>query len=136
MSPHPSMRSLKHLFIGRARNLTDTGLFHKLSLAALLAWVGLGSDGLSSSCYGPEESYRALIAHPSLSIFVAAMSAVTIGLICASYAQIIARFPSGGGGYIVASRLLSPTAGVVSGSALLIDYVLTIAISVASALDA
>jgi amino acid transporter len=64
------------------------------------------------------------------------MSAATVFIICASYAQIIGVFPSGGGGYVVASRLLTPTLGVISGSALLIDYVLTIATSVASALDA
>lgn len=63
-------------------------------------------------------------------------SVVTITAICASYSQIIALFPSGGGGYLVASKLLSPTAGVVSGSALLIDYVLTVTISVASGADA
>ncbi len=136
MSGHPLLRSVKHVFIGRARELTDQGLFHKLSLVALLAWVGLGADGLSSSCYGPEETYKILLAHPPLALFVAAMSALTIALICASYSQIISLFPSGGGGYVVASRLLSPAAGVVSGSALLIDYVLTIAISVASAMDA
>lgn len=136
MSGNNFFRSVKHVFIGRARELTEHGLFHKLSLVALLAWVGLGADGLSSSCYGPEETYGVLLAHPPLALFVAAMSAVTIGLICASYSQIIALFPTGGGGYVVASRLLSPAAGVVSGSALLIDYVLTIAISVASAMDA
>lgn len=136
MSGNTILRSVKHVFIGRARELTEQGLFHKLSLVALLAWVGLGADGLSSSCYGPEETYKVLLAHPPLALFVAAMSAITIALICASYSQIIALFPSGGGGYVVASRLLSPAAGVVSGSALLIDYVLTIAISVASAMDA
>jgi amino acid transporter len=136
MSGNTILRSVKHVFIGRSRELTEHGLFHKLSLVAILAWVGLGADGLSSSCYGPEETYRVLLAHPPLALFVAGMSAVTIALICASYSQIIALFPSGGGGYVVASRLLSPAAGVVSGSALLIDYVLTIAISVASAMDA
>src|SRR3954469_11352896 len=136
MSGNNILRSAKHVFIGRARELTEQGLFHKLSLVALLAWVGLGADGLSSSCYGPEETYKVLLAHPPLALFVAAMSAITIALICASYSQIISLFPSGGGGYVVASRLLSPAAGVVSGSALLIDYVLTIAISVASAMDA
>jgi amino acid transporter len=136
MSHHSVLRTVKNLFIGRSRALTDQGLFHQISLVALLAWVGLGADGLSSSCYGPEETYKALLAHPSLALIVAAMSAVTIALICASYSQIIALFPSGGGGYVVASRLLSPAAGVVSGSALLVDYVLTIAISVASAMDA
>lgn len=136
MSGNSLLRSAKHVFIGRARELSEHGLFHQMSLVAVLAWVGLGADGLSSSCYGPEETYKILLAHPPLALLVAGMSAVTIALICASYAQIIALFPSGGGGYVVASRLLSPAAGVVSGSALLIDYVLTIAISVASAMDA
>jgi amino acid transporter len=61
---------------------------------------------------------------------------VTVFVISASYSQIIELFPTGGGGYLVASKLLSPTLGVVSGSALLIDYVLTITISVASGADA
>src|SRR4026207_2414345 len=112
--------SLKTLFIGRARDLSDQRLFHKLSLVAVLAWVGLGADGLSSSCYGPEETFKALGAHSALSVFVALACVVTIATICASYRQIIELFPSGGGGYLVASKLLSPTAGVVSGSALLV----------------
>ena len=64
------------------------------------------------------------------------MTAATIFIIAASYSQIIELFPTGGGGYLVASKLLSPMAGMVSGSALLIDYVLTITISVASGADA
>jgi len=127
---------LKSLLLGRARNLSDRSLFHKISLVAVLAWVGLGADGLSSSCYGPEETFKALGAHPALSIFVALACVGTIVIICASYRQIIDLFPSGGGGYLVASKLLSPAAGVVSGSALIVDYVLTIAISVASGADA
>lgn len=127
---------LKSIFIGRARDLSDQRLFHKISLVAVLAWVGLGADGLSSSCYGPEETFKALGAHPALSVFVALASVVTIVTICASYRQIIELFPSGGGGYLVASKLLSPAVGVVSGSALLVDYVLTIAISIASGADA
>ena len=127
---------LKALLIGRARDLSDQRLFHKLSLVAVLAWVGLGADGLSSSCYGPEETFKALGTHPSLSVFVALACVVTIATICASYRQIIELFPAGGGGYLVASKLLSPALGVVSGSALLVDYVLTISISVASGADA
>jgi amino acid transporter len=127
---------LKALFIGRARSLSDQRLFHKISLVAVLAWVGLGADGLSSSCYGPEETFKALGAHSALSVFVALAGVVTIATICISYRQIIELFPSGGGGYLVASKLLSPTAGVVAGSALLVDYVLTIAISIASGADA
>jgi len=128
--------SLKTLLLGRARSLADRNLFHQVSLIAVFAWVGLGSDGLSSSCYGPEETFRALGAHHSLAVFVALASVLTIVAICASYSQIISLFPNGGGGYLVASKLLSPAAGVVSGSALLIDYVLTITISVASGADA
>jgi amino acid transporter len=126
----------KNLVIGRSRSFSDTGLFHKTSLIALFAWVGLGADGLSSSCYGPESAYVALGSHTVLSLFVAAATMLTIVVICTSYSQIIEAFPGGGGGYVVASKLLSPTVGVVSGCALIGDYILTIAISVASGTDA
>ncbi len=134
-STHKQGHWFKNLFIGKARDISDQGIFHKMSLVAVLAWVGLGSDGLSSSCYGPEESVRALGAHMALAPFVAMATILTIVIICASYSQIIACFPGGGGGYLVASKLLSPTAGVVSGCALLVDYVLTIALSVSSGAD-
>ncbi len=127
---------LKQIFIGRAHNLSDKNIFHNMSLVALLAWVGLGADGLSSSCYGPEAAFLALKNHTNLSLFVALASVLTIVIICMSYSQIIELFPSGGGGYLVASKLLSPTLGVISGCALIGDYILTIAISVASGTDA
>jgi amino acid transporter len=127
---------LKRIVIGRSRDLSDQRLFHKVSLIALFAWVGLGADGLSSSCYGPEETFKALGHFPHLSLFVALAAMLTILAICASYSQIIELFPTGGGGYLVASKLLSPGAGVVSGCALLVDYVLTVTISVASGGDA
>ncbi|HLH56048.1 MAG TPA: APC family permease [Verrucomicrobiae bacterium] len=127
---------LKTALIGKSRDLSDKSLFHKLSLIAFFAWVGLGADGLSSSCYGPEETFKALNGHVYLSLIVAAAAVVTVFVISASYSQIIELFPSGGGGYLVASKLLSPGVGVVSGCALLIDYVLTITISIASGADA
>jgi amino acid transporter len=127
---------LKAALIGKSRDLSDQSLFHKLSLIAFFAWVGLGADGLSSSCYGPEETFKALNGHVYLSLIVAAAAVVTVFVISASYSQIIELFPTGGGGYLVASKLLSPSVGVVSGCALLIDYVLTITISVASGADA
>ncbi|HVZ66288.1 MAG TPA: APC family permease [Lacunisphaera sp.] len=136
MSPAAAPRSFRSLVFGRARSLTEHNLFHKLSLVALLAWVGLGADGLSSSCYGPEETFKALGSNHHLALFVALAAVVTIVAICASYSQTIGLFPAGGGGYLVASKLLSPAAGVVSGSALLVDYVLTITISIASGADA
>jgi len=131
------LRKIKDAIIGKALKPQDQGLAHNMSLIAFFAWVGLGADGLSSSCYGPEEAYLALGAgHTHLSIFVAIATALTVIIISASYNQIIDLFPNGGGGYLVASRLLSPNVGMVSGCALMIDYLLTIAISLASGTDA
>ena len=130
------LRRIKHFILGGKHDIHDTSIFHRLSLIAFFAWIGLGADGLSSSCYGPEEAFIALQGHTHLSVFIALMTAGTIFVIAASYSQIIELFPTGGGGYLVASKLLSPKAGMVSGSALLIDYVLTITISVASGADA
>ncbi len=103
---------------------------------AFLAWVGLGSDGLSSSCYGPEEAFLALGSHQYLAVFLAVMTAITVFVIATSYSQTIDLFPTGGGGYLVATTLLGAYPGVVSGSALVVDYVLTVSISIASGADA
>ena len=129
-------RRIKYLLFGKPRDLSDSRLFHRLSLIPFLAWVGLGADGLSSSSYGPEEAFKALGRHTYLALGLAALMAFTVLLISAAYRRIIEEFPSGGGGYVVASKLLGPSAGVVSGSALLVDYVLTITISIAAAGDA
>ena len=127
---------LKRVVVGPTRDPLSPSVFHSLSLIALFAWVGLGSDGLSSSCYGPAEAYLALGQYHSFSLIIAIATVLTVMLISASYMQVIEMFPTGGGGYLVASKLLSPQFGAVSGCALLIDYVLTIAISVASGTDA
>ena len=127
---------IKNIAIGGSRDPRDSMIFYKISLIAFFAWIGLGADGLSSSCYGPQEAYLALKDHFYLSVFVALATAITIFIISASYSQIIEIFPHGGGGYLVASKLLSPSIGMVSGCALLIDYVLTIAVSIASGTDA
>ena len=127
---------LKSITIGKAKTIQDTTIFHKLSLVAFFAWIGLGADGISSSCYGPEQAYRNLTGHPMLAIFVGLGTVITIFIISSSYSQIIKLFPNGGGGYLVGSKLLSPTVGMISGCALIIDYVLTITISVSSGTDA
>jgi amino acid transporter len=129
-------RTLSEILIGRARNIRDPEVFHHISLIAFLAWVGLGSDGLSSSCYGPEEAFLALGPHQYLAVFLALLTAMTVFIISASYSQTIDQFPTGGGGYVVATKLLGPAPGLVSGCALVIDYVLTISISIASGADA
>lgn len=132
---------VKTLLIGKPRDLADKSIFHSLSLVAFLAWVGLGADGLSSSCYGPEEGFKNLI-HPEhgdhtyLALFLALATIGTVLLISKCYSHIIEEFPTGGGGYLVASKLLGRPAGLVAGCALLVDYVLTITVSIAAAGDA
>lgn len=117
--------------LGERRDVSDPHALHKISLIAFLAWVGLGADGLSSSAYGPEEAFRALGEHHYLALALAVATAITVLILSASYSSIIQQFPSGGGGYVVASQLLGPRVGLVSGCALVVDYVLTITVSVA-----
>ncbi|MBF0216404.1 MAG: APC family permease [Candidatus Omnitrophica bacterium] len=137
MSERSSMLGkVRRVLVGKEKNPLDKKIFHNLSLIAFFAWVGLGADGLSSSCYGPEEAFLALGGHSYLILLVGLMTVITISVICASYSQIIEKFPMGGGGYLVASKLLSPSVGMISGCALLIDYVLTITLSIASGADA
>ncbi|MEK6609228.1 MAG: APC family permease, partial [Myxococcota bacterium] len=122
---------------GAPRRLRDRSLFHTLSLIPFLAWVGLGADGLSSSAYGPDEAFRALGAeHRYLAIPLALAVALTVALISACYMKIIAAFPAGGGGYVVATKLLGPRTGLVAAGALVVDYVLTISVSIAAGADA
>ena len=128
-------KRIRRLIIGPPRDVTDPKIFHRVSLVAFLAWVGLGADGLSSSAYGPEEGYKALGAHFHLSILLVAMTAITVAVISIAYSNLIQHFPGGGGGYLVATKLLGNRVGVVSGCALLVDYVLTITVSIASGCD-
>lgn len=130
------IEKIKQTVIGKALNPREGGVFQQMSLIPFFAWVGLGADGLSSSCYGPEEAFVALGQHQHLAVFVALATVITVFVITASYSQIIEAFPSGGGGYLVASKLLSPNWGMICGCALLIDYLLTITISIASGTDA
>ena len=82
ITPSPSPKNLpervKALVIGRALSPHDRSVFHKISLIAFFAWVGLGADGLSSSCYGPPEAFLALGTHPYLSIFIGLATALTV----------------------------------------------------------
>jgi len=132
----PLPQKIRRTLIGRPKNIKDPSLFHKLALIPLLAWIGLGADGLSSASYGPEEAFKTLGRHTYLALFLALATAITVFIISYAYSRIIEYFPSGGGGYIVASHTLGKKFGVVSGSALLVDYMLTITVSIVSCGDA
>lgn len=74
--PKPTLANrLKNIIFGRAIDPTNRQAFHSISIVAFIAWVGLGSDGLSSSAYGPEEAFLALGTHNHLAIIIASASA-------------------------------------------------------------
>ena len=125
------IKTLQHKIFGKPKDINDPHLFHKMALIPALAWIGLGADGLSSSSYGPEEAFRVIVEHPYLAVLLALATGLTVFIISYAYSRIIEYFPTGGGGYIVATHTLGKKAGVVSGSALIVDYILTITVSVA-----
>jgi amino acid transporter len=125
--------TVKTLLVGKALSLDDKKVFSHISLIAFFAWVGLGADGLSSSCYGPEEAFLHLKGFEYLALFLAGAIVFTVIVISMCYSHIIEAFPSGGGGYLVASKMLGPRIGVISGCALVVDYVLTVTVSIAAA---
>jgi amino acid transporter len=126
----------KKIILGGGKDVRDPGTFHRMALIAFFAWVGLGADGLSSSNYGPQEAFLTLGDHRHLALYLAVMTAITVITISLSYSQIIELFPTGGGGYVVATKLLGPIFGLISGCALIVDYMLTISISISSGVEA
>ena len=130
------MKTISAALLGAPLDPFSNRTRQHIALVAFLAWIGLGADGLSSSCYGPEEAFLALGEHTHLALYMAAATALTVFVIAVGYNQVIELFPSGGGGYKVATNLIGPYTGLVSGAALIVDYMLTIAISVASGADA
>src|SRR5437773_7137960 len=132
----PTSKRISEALLGTALDPFSKKTRQHIALVAFLAWVGLGADGLSSSCYGPEEAFRALGEHKHFGLYLALATAITVFIIAVAYNQVIELFPSGGGGYKVATSLIGPYAGLVSGAALIVDYMLTISISIASGVDA
>ena len=131
-----TFEKLREFIIGAPHDPLNPETRRHIALIAFFAWIGLGADGLSSSCYGPEEAYLALGPHTHLGLYLALATAATVFIISLAYNQVIELFPGGGGGYRVATTLIGPYAGLVSGAALIVDYVLTISISIASGADA
>ena len=127
-----SLKRVSRVLFGKPRDLVDRRIFHQLALIPFLAWVGMGADGLSSTAYGPEEAFKMVDGRAWVALLLAAAIAGTVVLLSAAYSVLIEAFPSGGG-YVVATRMLGRRIGLVSGCALLIDYVLTITASIAAA---
>src|SRR6516162_8885807 len=98
--------ALSRIFLGNRKDIRDPGIFHRMALIPFLAWVGLGADGLSSSSYGPDEAYRALGERRYLAIGLMLATGLTVFVISYAYSKIIEHFPHGGGGYVVATKLL------------------------------
>jgi len=102
------LNKARRLLVGEKLDPFDPKTRHNIALVAILAWIGLGADGLSSSCYGPEEAFLALGSHTDIALFLALATAATVFIIAASYNQVIDLFPSGGGGYKAATKLIGP----------------------------
>src|SRR5262249_40755710 len=128
------LEKLRRFIFGAPKDAADPHAYHQLSLVALLAWVGLGADGPSSSAYRPGGAFPPLGERKGRAGVLAL--ALTVFIISYAYSRIVEHFPTGGGGYVVASLLLGKKWGVLSGAALLVDYMLTITISIASGGDA
>ena len=108
-------------------------------LSKRLALPIFSSDAISSSAYATEEILRVLVVGGALafifSIEVAAAIAFLLAVVAISYRQLCRAFPNGGGAYAVARQELSPLLGLVAAAALLIDYVMTVAVSTSSAVE-
>jgi amino acid transporter len=128
---------LKRFLLGRP--LPTTALpRERLGIPAALAVFS--SDGLSSVAYATEEILLVLIvagsAAAALSLPIGLAIAAVIFIVAASYSQTIHAYPGGGGSYVVSKENLGEHAGLVAGAALLIDYVLTVAVSAAAGVAA
>jgi amino acid transporter len=108
-------------------------------LSNVKALAIFSSDAISSSAYATEEILRVLVLAGAValaaSIEVSIAIALLLGVVALSYRQVCLAFPNGGGAYAVAKSELSPMLGLVAAAALLIDYVMTVAVSTSSALD-
>ncbi|HFM6326165.1 TPA: APC family permease, partial [Enterococcus faecium] len=128
---------LKRLLVGKPLKSAENDE-HKLTRFAALAL--LSSDALSSIAYGTEQIVVVLVALSAAAIWyslpIAAFVIILLISLTLSYRQIIHAYPHGGGAYVVSSENLGKNAGLISGGSLLIDYMLTVAVSVSAGAEA
>ena len=137
MSDESFLGQVKRLIVGAP---IPSHLAHHERFSRVTGLAILSSDALSSVAYATEEILRVLtiggVAALGLVTPIGAVIAATLAIVAFSYRQTIHAYPSGGGAYIVAKENLGTTAGLVAASALLIDYVLTVAVSIAAGVAA
>ena len=133
--------AIKRLLVGRALR-TEQAAHERLTKKTALAVFS--SDALSSTAYATEEILLVLAAAAALSQgasfnYVVPISfgiAILLAIVATSYRQTIHAYPSGGGAYIVAKENLGTTPGLIAGASLLVDYVLTVSVSIAAGVAA
>jgi amino acid transporter len=137
MSEASALGSLKQLLVGKP---IPSHLAHHQRLTKVTGLAVLSSDPLSSVAYATEETVRTLMLAGAgalaLSVPIGVVIAFLLLVVAFSYRQTIHAYPSGGGAYIVARENLGVGAGLVAGSALLVDYVMTVAVSIAAGVAA
>ncbi|MFT8871774.1 MAG: APC family permease [Sporolactobacillus sp.] len=130
-------RSVKRLLIGRPLKSNE---LHSQKLNKLKALAVLSSDALSSVAYGPEQILIVLMTVGALALWYSLPIAIGVLILLValvfSYRQIIFAYTQGGGAYMVAKENLGVNFGLVAGGSLLVDYVLTVAVSVSAGTDA
>jgi amino acid transporter len=131
------LRRLRTFLIGRP---ISSELEEHERLTKVKAMAVFSSDNISSSAYGPEEIMRVLslagVAALSLTVPLAALIIAMLAIVTMSYRQTIKAYPLGASSYIVASDNLGDRAGIIAASALLIGYVVTVAVSVSAGVAA
>ena len=133
--------TLKRLLVGKAKR-TEQAIHERLTKKTGLAVFA--SDALSSTAYASEEILLVLavaVAYGQTHAFnyvvpITMVIAVVLGIVATSYRQTIYAYPSGGGAYIVAKENLGTYAGLVAAAALLVDYVLTVSVSISAGVAA
>jgi amino acid transporter len=135
--PNTPLEHARHLLVGRPIPETLAG---RERLNRVQALATLSSDALSSVAYGTEASLAVLVAAGAAALtanlWIGVITAALMLVVGSSYRQTIHAYPSGGGSYIVARENLGTVPALVAAAALLIDYILTVSVSVASGVDA
>jgi amino acid transporter len=129
------VRRIRGIVFGRPLS-TEEEIGERLSKKKAMAIFS--SDAISSSAYATEEILRVLVLAGAgallLSIQVAIAIALLLAVVSVSYRQVCRAYPNGGGAYVVARTNLAPIFGLIAAAALLIDYVMTVAVSTAAAI--